>query len=669
MTAWTDLAARRGGVPVLEPGHVWLAGAGPGDPGLLTLDALAGLDQADVVVHDALVDPRVLALAGPRARLEFAGKRGGRPSPTQEDISQRLVALARAGERVLRLKGGDPLVFARGAEEAEALAVAGVPFRIIPGVTAGLAALAAARIPATRRGINRAVIFAAGYGADAGGAPDWAALARTSEPIVLYMAMRNLAEIADALVGGGLSADTPAAVIAAATTASQRVLVSTLGRVAADAAADGIEAPAIVVIGDIVKVRSELDAVAANEGAFAMTARGLIVAAPRSGSGKTTVTLALLAALRRRGVHVRAAKAGPDYIDAAFHAAATGAPSLNLDSWAMAPALLDALACEASQDAEALVIEGVMGLFDGVAAAPGRRGSTADLAAKFALPVMLVLDVSGQSQTAAAVAHGLATYDPAVRIAGVVLNRVGSARHQALVADAMMSVGMPVLGAVRRDPGLATPERHLGLVQAGEHADLAERLDRLADMAERDLDLDGIVAAAAPLKPFARGRGPVAARVPAAARAADRACRRSGVLVRLSSRRRVLAPRRRRDRRVLAARRRAAAGGLRQLLAAWRLSRASCRLRSRRRGGFATGWRGLPRPGRCTRSAAAIWCSAPASRMPTARGTRWRASSDTRRALRTASFISAIGRRGSLRRARSVRPASRCAATSSTTPA
>jgi uroporphyrin-III C-methyltransferase len=264
MTAWTDLAARRGSVPVLEPGHVWLAGAGPGDPGLLTLDALAGLDQADVIVHDALVDPRVLALKGPRARLEFAGKRGGRPSPTQEDISQRLVALARAGERVLRLKGGDPLVFARGAEEAEALAAAGVPFRIIPGVTAGLAALAAARIPATRRGINRAVIFAAGYGADAGGAPDWGALARTAEPIVLYMAMRNLAEIADAFVGGGLSPETPAAVIAAATTASQRVLVSTLARVAAAAAADGIEAPAIVVIGDIVRVRGELDATAAN---------------------------------------------------------------------------------------------------------------------------------------------------------------------------------------------------------------------------------------------------------------------------------------------------------------------------------------------------------------------------------------------------------------------
>src|SRR5476651_2578884 len=155
------LATLLGRVPTLEPGHVWLAGAGPGDPGLLTLDALAGLTQADVVVHDALVDERVLALAGPQARLEFAGKRGGKPSATQADISQRLVELARAGHRGLRLKGGDPFVFGRGGEEAMTLAAAGVPFRVIPGITAGLAALASASIPATLRGINRAVIFAA----------------------------------------------------------------------------------------------------------------------------------------------------------------------------------------------------------------------------------------------------------------------------------------------------------------------------------------------------------------------------------------------------------------------------------------------------------------------------------------------------------------------------
>ena len=151
------LAALHGQFPMLEPGHVWLVGAGPGDPGLLTLDALAGLAQADVIVHDALVDARVLALAGPKAQLEFAGKRGGRPSVQQADITARLIELARERKRVLRLKGGDPCMFGRGGEEAIALADAGIPYRIIPGITAGLAALAAASIPATMRGVNQAI--------------------------------------------------------------------------------------------------------------------------------------------------------------------------------------------------------------------------------------------------------------------------------------------------------------------------------------------------------------------------------------------------------------------------------------------------------------------------------------------------------------------------------
>jgi uroporphyrin-III C-methyltransferase len=261
MKAWNALAGERDGVPVLAPGHVWLAGAGPGDPGLLTLAALAGLTQADVVVHDALVDRRILALAGPQARLEFAGKRGGKPSATQADISQRLVALAQAGERVLRLKGGDPCLFGRGGEEAAALAAAGVPFRIIPGVTAGLGALAAASIPATLRGINRAIIFAAGHGAE-DDAFDWTPLARAGQPIVLYMVMHNLGKIAQALINGGMDRHTPAAVIASATTAEERILVSTLDRVAADALAQGFEPPAVVVVGEIVALRDRLQAAA-----------------------------------------------------------------------------------------------------------------------------------------------------------------------------------------------------------------------------------------------------------------------------------------------------------------------------------------------------------------------------------------------------------------------
>src|ERR1700757_876901 len=197
MTAWDALAAQRSGIPVFEPGHVWLAGAGPGDPGLLTLDALAGLSQADVVVHDALVDRRVLALAGPQARLEFAGKRGGRPSAEQGDISNRLIELARARKRVLRLKGGDPCVFGRGGEEALALANAGIPFRIVPGITAGIGGPAYAGIPVTHRDTNSAVTFLTGHDSngDVPGGLDWDAIARGAPVLVLYMASRHLMRI------------------------------------------------------------------------------------------------------------------------------------------------------------------------------------------------------------------------------------------------------------------------------------------------------------------------------------------------------------------------------------------------------------------------------------------------------------------------------------------
>jgi cobyrinic acid a,c-diamide synthase len=197
---------------------------------------------------------------------------------------------------------------------------------------------------------------------------------------------------------------------------------------------------------------------------------GLIIAAPRSGSGKTTITLALLAALRRRGVAIRAGKSGPDYIDPAFHAAASGAEGVNLDSWAMAPELLAAVAANAASGSDIFVIESSMGLFDGIAGPPGRTGAAADLAARFALPVLLVLDVSGQSQSAAAVARGFATHDPAVRIAGVILNQVASPRHREGVAAAMAQLGLPILGSMPRDATLALPERHLGLIQADEHA-------------------------------------------------------------------------------------------------------------------------------------------------------------------------------------------------------
>jgi uroporphyrin-III C-methyltransferase len=275
ISAAQALAALRGTYPVFAPGEVWLVGAGPGDPGLLTLDALAGLIQADVIVHDALVDARVLALAREGARLHFAGKRGGKPSIAQQDISELLVDLARRGQRVLRLKGGDPFVFGRGGEEILALAAAGLPFRIVPGVTAGLAALASAWIPATLRGVNQAIILATGHDPDDGGGLDWSALARTRQPIVLYMGLRNLEAVAAALMRAGLPGGTPAAVIASATLPQQRVLVSSLERIAAESQAADLAAPALVVIGDIVSTRQQiLDTRAEFERSAAQAAQG-----------------------------------------------------------------------------------------------------------------------------------------------------------------------------------------------------------------------------------------------------------------------------------------------------------------------------------------------------------------------------------------------------------
>jgi len=230
-------------------------------------------------------------------------------------------------------------------------------------------------------------------------------------------------------------------------------------------------------------------------------ARSLVIAAPQSGAGKTTVTLALLAAFKRRGLVARAAKTGPDYIDPAFHTAVTGSPSINLDSWAMPGRLLDALAARAAQGADLLVIEGVMGLFDGAPGAAGRSGATADLATRFALPVVLVLDVARQAQSAAAVVRGFAAHDPAVHVGGVILNRVGSERHRTFVAEPIAALGVPVFGALPRGPSLALPERHLGLVQASEHPDFAALAARLAATAEQHLDLDAIMARAAPFAP------------------------------------------------------------------------------------------------------------------------------------------------------------------------
>ncbi len=224
--------------------------------------------------------------------------------------------------------------------------------------------------------------------------------------------------------------------------------------------------------------------------------RGLVIAAPRSGSGKTILTLGLMRTYRNAGLAVAGAKCGPDYIDPAFHAAATGKPSFNLDSWAMSSALLGALAVAVGEACGLVLCEGVMGLFDGVTGEPGRTGSSADVAAALGWPVLLVIDATGQSQTAAAIVNGCASFDPRVKIAGVVLNRIASPRHRRLVTEAIEALGIPVLGALPRDEKIDLPERHLGLVQAGETAGLDAALDRIAAFINEHVDTGAILSCA-----------------------------------------------------------------------------------------------------------------------------------------------------------------------------
>lgn len=221
--------------------------------------------------------------------------------------------------------------------------------------------------------------------------------------------------------------------------------------------------------------------------------RGLIIAAPSSGSGKTTITLGILRALKRAGVAVRGAKSGPDYIDPRFHEAACGSPVLNLDAWAMGPDRLRALAAGDGL----LVVEGAMGLFDG--APPDGKGATADLARVLGLPVVLVVDAARMAQSVAALVAGFGAHDPEVHVEGVILNRVGSARHEAMLRRALMQLGVPVLGAVGRDSKLVHPSRHLGLVQASERGDLEEYLDCVGDRTEECVDLKALQGLARPL--------------------------------------------------------------------------------------------------------------------------------------------------------------------------
>jgi uroporphyrin-III C-methyltransferase len=242
-------------LPALEKGWVWLVGAGPGDPGLITALGLKALSEADVILYDALAHEALLALSG--AEKIYAGKRAGVKSCKQDEISDLLVRLAKEGKRVLRLKGGDPFVFGRGGEEAQALARAGVPFRIVPGITAGIGGLAYAGIPLTHRDTNHAVTFITGHGVDGKLTKlDWSAVSRGAPTLVLYMARKFATEIVEALLKAGRDANEPAAIIANATRADQQVSITTLAGL--PAAAEKAPALAVMVVGENVGLAREL---------------------------------------------------------------------------------------------------------------------------------------------------------------------------------------------------------------------------------------------------------------------------------------------------------------------------------------------------------------------------------------------------------------------------
>jgi uroporphyrin-III C-methyltransferase len=247
--------------PEFQPGWVWMTGGGPGDPGLITLHALNALQQADVIVYDALVDPALLRWARSDAQIEYAGKRGGKPSPSQRDISLRLIELSQQGLRVLRLKGGDPFVFGRGGEEAQTLVKAGVRLRVIPGISAGIGGLAYAGIPVTHRDVNQSVTFLSGH--DRTGlmpsAIDWQGLGSSAQVIVMYMAIKHMPDICARLIAAGRAPDEPVAIVQNATREDMRVLETTLTKAPQDITDSGIGAPSIVCVGRVVLMRQCLD--------------------------------------------------------------------------------------------------------------------------------------------------------------------------------------------------------------------------------------------------------------------------------------------------------------------------------------------------------------------------------------------------------------------------
>lgn len=241
------------------PGKVFLVGAGPGDPDLLTLRAARLLAQADVVVHDHLVSPEVLELIGESAERIYVGKQRNHHTLTQEDINELLVRLARLGRGVIRLKGGDPFVFGRGGEEMEVLAAAGIPFEVVPGITAACGVSSYAGIPLTHRDHAQSCVFVTGHLKDGSAELDWEGLARPRQTVVIYMGLSGLAQICSQLTLHGLPGHTPAAVVQQGTTIDQRVVVGTLSDLADRVAEEGLRSPCLTIVGEVVRLREKLE--------------------------------------------------------------------------------------------------------------------------------------------------------------------------------------------------------------------------------------------------------------------------------------------------------------------------------------------------------------------------------------------------------------------------
>ncbi len=239
----------------MKPGKVYLVGAGPGDPDLLTLKAVKAMKRADVLLCDDLVHEDVLAYARPNARVVHVGKRGGAPSTSQAFIERLMISEARSGHIVVRLKGGDPMVFGRGGEESEALRAAGLDFEIVPGITSGLAAATELGIALTHRDSSPGVIFVTGHrSAEVRSEVEWAALARSGLSLVIYMGLARSSDIRQGLIDGGLAPSTPAAVVRNATRLDRQAIVTTLGRLADDIRAARMQSPAIIIIGEAARV-------------------------------------------------------------------------------------------------------------------------------------------------------------------------------------------------------------------------------------------------------------------------------------------------------------------------------------------------------------------------------------------------------------------------------